>query len=323
MGEKCPENLAPQCTLTVEGFVKSPCTWSLEELNTWPLENFRDDLHCVTRWSKFDVAFRGIRLANLLDQVGVLPEARFISFVSRSPRSHSSSLSLPVALEQGAFLALELEGQPLGLDHGGPLRVFIPGRYLYKSVKWLSRIELLAEDKLGFWEAMAGYHNGADPWREERYMAPQLSRLQVRAALLSRDFSDQELRSLDASGRSLPGLRACRSLLRDGRFQDCNLQQADFSAANLTNAHFERADLTGADFTDAGLEGANFCGANLTAANLEGASVFGATFCGESADGSFEQGAVIDNTTRFSEEALEQLTPIQLAYVRSLWSPRS
>ncbi len=79
------------------------------------------------------------------------------------------------------MIVWSVEGQSLTSEHGGPLRMIVPGRYLYKSLKWLTRIELLEIDRLGYWEAEAGYHNHADPWREERYLAPELTKQQVAA----------------------------------------------------------------------------------------------------------------------------------------------
>src|SRR5207253_4685606 len=142
--------------------------------------------------------FTAAPLARLLEESHPLPEPRFVSFVARSERNHSTSLPLAGLLELDAPIALEHEGEPLESGHGGPVRMVVPGRYFYKSVKWLERIDALVEDRLGYWEAEAGYHNTGDPWREERYMAPNLDRRLLQRALAARDFSGLDLRSVDA-----------------------------------------------------------------------------------------------------------------------------
>jgi hypothetical protein len=211
---------------------------------------------------------------------------------------------------------LDCEGQPLAAEHGGPVRVVVPGRYFYKSLKWLAGIELLAEDRLGYWESTAGYHNQADPWREERYIAPGLTKQEVAAVLASRDWSGRDLLSIDAGGRELRGLVAERALLRNANFRRCDLRDAVFREANLSNAHFQNADLRGANFAGADCEGANFNGADLRGADFSGASLFGASFCSEADPG--ERAAHLDGTTRIDTAAIEQLTPRQQEFVRRM-----
>jgi hypothetical protein len=287
----------------------------LADLVRLPQTTLRTDIHCVTRWSKLDVSFHGVLLRELVDRARVQPAARFASFVARSARNHSSSLLLEDALRLGSLVAWQVDGQPLPDEHGGPIRLVVPGRYFYKSVKWLERIEMLAENRLGFWEGSAGYHDGADPWREERYMAPNLDRRRARQLIESRDFLGQDLRSIDCRGRDLSGLNAAGALLRDADFSDALLAGADFSRANLSNAKFARADLRKAKFVQADVEGAEFSGASLAGADFSGGSWFGTTFCQIGASGEFEQGATFDRATRFDAAALDQLTEPQRAYV--------
>lgn len=274
------------------------------------------DIHCVTRWSKLAVEFAGVSLQTLLVEARPTPGARYVSFVARSQRGHSTSLPLKDALELNALIALEADGRPLDELHGGPIRVVVPGRYFYKSLKWLERIELLAVDRLGYWEAVAGYHNTADPWQEQRYMAPGLSRQQMHAVLASRDFSGRDLRSLDARDHELTGLQARESLLRDADLRGARLASACFDQANLSNAHFADADLRGASFVTADVEGADFSGADLRGANFSGASFVGATFFDESSGERLA--AVIDRSTLIEPAAIEQLAPPQAAFVSEL-----
>jgi DMSO/TMAO reductase YedYZ molybdopterin-dependent catalytic subunit len=168
----------------VSGLVAHQRTWSLEELRDLSQIETRIDIHCVTRWSKLGAYFGGVLLQTLLDICQPLPQARFVSFVARSTRRHSTSLSLKDVLWLGTLLALSYEGQPLTQEHGRPIRTVVRDRYFYKSLKWLEEIRLVAEDELGYWEKEAGYHNEADPWREQRYIVPDLDNTLYRPSLL-------------------------------------------------------------------------------------------------------------------------------------------
>lgn len=316
VGEKAPANRDDPWQVAIVGCVQSPPTFSLAELQALPRIARRIDLHCVTRWSKLDVPFVGVSLAALLDLARPTDAARFVSFVARSERAHSTSLPLADALSLDTLVAWEHDGRALAIEHGGPVRAIVPGRYLYKSVKWLERIELLAEDQLGFWEAMAGYHNVADPWREQRYLAPSLTRLEMLAILSKREFGGRDLRGLDAQGHELAGMNAQGAILRDADFRRANLRGAKFTRANVTNAHFEQADLRDVDFRHADCQGTNFCGADLRGANFAGASVFGATFITPIEAGGPRQAARLDPATILEAAALDELTPDQQQFVK-------
>ncbi len=320
VGEKASRSDNAPWTLSVTGLVATPQMWTLQELLAMPQESHTIDIHCVTRWSKPAMTFTGISLRRILDLVQPLPEARFLSFVARSERGHSTSLPLKDALELGTIIAFTAEGKPLETEHGAPIRTVVPGRYFYKSLKWLETIELLAEDRLGYWESEAGYHNVADPWREDRYIAPTLDRLALQKALAARDFRGQDFRSIAAARFELPGLNAADTLLRDADFRHAVLVRACFDRANLSNAHLENADLREASLRDADLEGANLRGADLRGADLTGASLFGATFCPEPDDMESFAPACIDHTTRLLPEALDKLTPYQQAFVQKAFA---
>jgi hypothetical protein len=287
---------------------------TFDDLVAGPLVERSIDIHCVTRWTRLQVPFRGIPLDHLLSADQIEPQAAFVSFLAKSNSGHSSSVPLEIA--RRSLLALYAEGQPLSREHGGPLRVIVPDKYFYKSVKWLERIELLSEDTLGYWERDAGYHNGADPWTEQRYMAAKLSKQEAARLLKTRDFSALDLRGLDASGRDLTGLLACGALLRNANFQNTILRGADFSGANLANAHLQHADLRRAIFRAADLEGANFVGANLCGADLSGASLFGAEFFSPPSDPSAADGAVFDQTTVLHADQIALLADVQEQYLR-------
>lgn len=278
VGESPPENWDQLWTLTINGECARSQSWTLEELQQLPSVEKTLDIHCVTRWSKFDVTFVGVRLVTLLDQVQTSESARYASFVARSHRKHSTSLSLGDVQEHDPLIAWEVDGEPLSREHGGPLRLVTPGKYFYKSLKWLETIELLSRDRLGYWEKEAGYHNHADPWREERYISSQLTKKQVSQLLERLDIENQDFLGFDGKGRTLDSLKARGAKLRDANFEEASLAGADFSGANLSNANLRNANLQQTVFDGADLEGAELCGADLSGASLSGASLFGATF---------------------------------------------
>ena len=315
VGEKLPRADDRPWRVTVTGEVDTPLDLSLDELISLPQVEQTIDIHCVTRWSKLGVRFAGVSLATIVEHCGARPAARYVSFVARSERSHSTSLPLAEAIGLGALLALTVDGQPLPIERGGPVRVVTPGRYFYKSLKWLESIEFLPHDRLGHWEHSAGYHNTADPWLEQRYVAPDLSRAEAARILVARDVTGRELRSIDAAGRDLTGLVARGAILRDADFRGCALAGACFDGANLTNAHFAGADLRQATFRDADLEGADLAAADLRGADLRGARLFGASFCQIDTAGQSITGARVDDQTRCEPGALEDLTPAQQLYL--------
>ena len=324
VGERTPRVDDSPWTITVAGCVESERTYALTALEAMPQITRTIDVHCVTRWSKPQMEFTGIRLAQLIGTRSTrqwTDEAQYVSFVARSERAHSTSLPLSEVLQLDPLVALRAEGQPLATEHGGPVRMVVPGKYFYKSVKWLEQIVLLPQDRLGYWEADAGYHNVADPWREERYMAPTLTKQEAVLLIEQRNFADRDLRSIVATDRDLEKLNAERALLRDADFRRANLRQANFRAANLSNAHFHDTDLREAEFEGADLEGANLSGADLRGANLTGASLFGASFCEFLTDGDGaatpSNPAKFDETTRIQESSLDALTEDQRTFVQS------
>jgi DMSO/TMAO reductase YedYZ molybdopterin-dependent catalytic subunit len=312
VGERVPA-AAPDCwTIEIRGLVEMPQTLTLDELKSLPQTELTTDIHCVTRWSRLDMHFHGVLLAEFLRRAAPLSSAKFLSFVANSTRGHSTSLPIEDALRQGALLAFECNGEEISCEHGGPVRTIVPGRYFYKSLKWLKRIEVLQQDRLGYWEAESGYHNEADPWREQRYAAANLAKAEVARLLAARDFSGHDLRSVELSSADLAGLRAVKSLLRDSRFKNANLAGADFTGANLSNAQLCGASLRDAVFLGADVEGADFTSADLRGATFLGASLFGASL---HTDGAAP--AKLDATTRFSSAVLDQLTPIQADFLRA------
>jgi hypothetical protein len=311
VGERVPLPAPAAWTLEITGLVDSPRVWTLDALKAHSPKELTTDIHCVTRWTRLGMFFRGVLLSDLLSSAKPIDQAMYLSFVAHSSREHSTSLPLAAALELGTILAWEADGQPISPEHGGPLRSIVPGRYFYKSLKWLKRIDVLEHDRLGYWEAETGYHNEADPWEEQRYAAANLNKSQVAKLLAARDFSDHDLRSFELSSANLDGLKAVKSLLRDARLRGASLVSADFTLANLSNAQLFGANLRGACFRNADVEGADFTSADLRGADFRGASLFGASLHTEGATP-----ALMDASTHFSAAVWEQLTPAQAHFLR-------
>ena len=289
---------------------------TLDEILTWDSDSFTVDIHCVTRWSRLDSRFQGIRLQSIVDHFQPVKDAGFVSFVGHTDRRHSSSMPLADALHLDTFLATHFEEIPLAAEHGGPLRCVVPGRYFYKSVKWLAAIEFCEEDRLGYWETEAGYHNVGDPWQEQRFVAASHDRKLAQQLLVSKDLGGQNLLGLDASGRDLPGLAAEGAVLRNANFQHADLRQANFRRANLSGANMRESDLRGANFQDGDIEGVDFAGADLRGCDFRGASLFGATFV----DTETRDEAKLDATVQIPQEAREALCPTQYDFVNR-WIP--
>jgi DMSO/TMAO reductase YedYZ molybdopterin-dependent catalytic subunit len=150
----------------VWGQVEEPVRLTWEELTALPATEITLDIHCVTRWSRFDTTFRGVHWRELAPLVRPKPSARFV--VAHAEQGFTSNVPLSFLEDDDALLAYEADGEPLTPEHGWPLRLVIPRKYFWKSAKWLRGIELLASDRPGFWERY-GYHNEADYWQEERY----------------------------------------------------------------------------------------------------------------------------------------------------------
>jgi DMSO/TMAO reductase YedYZ molybdopterin-dependent catalytic subunit len=150
----------------VYGEVDSPFTVTWQQFRELPRTQVTTDIHCVTRWTKLDTLWEGVPIQHVLELAQVRPNATHV--VAHSEQGYTANLPLEVLDDDDVLLADTYDGQPLEPEHGYPLRLFVPKRYFWKSAKWLRGLELLDHDQLGFWERY-GYHNDADPWKEERY----------------------------------------------------------------------------------------------------------------------------------------------------------
>ncbi|MEM6521527.1 MAG: sulfite oxidase-like oxidoreductase [Cyanobacteria bacterium P01_D01_bin.71] len=139
-------------------------TW--EEMMALPQQDFTADFHCVTTWSKLDVKWTGIPVPEFLATLNVESTATHVMLHCFG--DYTTNLSMADFNCPENFFAHTLYGEPLPADHGGPMRLVVPHLYAWKSAKWISGIEFLPQENLGFWERN-GYHRRGEPFAEERY----------------------------------------------------------------------------------------------------------------------------------------------------------
>jgi DMSO/TMAO reductase YedYZ molybdopterin-dependent catalytic subunit len=151
-------------SFTVRGEVDDPHTWSWDEFRGLPREAVSVDIHCVTKWSKFDTRWEGVSVDTLLAQVG--STAPYV--LAYSDGGYTTNLPLEDVTDGRAWVVDTYDGQPLAAEHGGPVRLLVPHLYFWKSAKWVRGLTLSSHDQRGFWETF-GYHDRGDPWREQRY----------------------------------------------------------------------------------------------------------------------------------------------------------
>jgi DMSO/TMAO reductase YedYZ molybdopterin-dependent catalytic subunit len=141
--------------------------WSWDELMALPHQTPTIDIHCVTKWSKFDTKWEGVSVDTLLEAAGG-PSSDEAFVVAFSDGGYTTNLPLADVTSGKAWVAFGYDGAPLPAEHGGPARLLVPHLYFWKSAKWVRGLRLLNRDEPGFWEQL-GYHNRGDPWREQRY----------------------------------------------------------------------------------------------------------------------------------------------------------
>jgi DMSO/TMAO reductase YedYZ molybdopterin-dependent catalytic subunit len=162
-----PQLSSLQWSLSVLGLVKRPMQWTWSEFQGLPRTKVLADFHCVTRWSQLDNLWEGVATREIEKLVEISPEARFV-LVHGYDNDWTTNMPLEAFLAEDALLADKRNGEPISIEHGGPLRLIIPRLYAWKSAKWIRAIGFLREDEAGFWER-EGYHMNGDPWREERF----------------------------------------------------------------------------------------------------------------------------------------------------------
>ena len=164
--EVTPKVATETWTFRIEGLVDHPTTWTWDEIHALPRSVYEGDIHCVTTWSKLGMTFAGASLDDLLAVAQPRPEATHVLAFSHS--GYTTNLPLADVTGGQAWVAWEVDGEPLPRKHGGPARLLVPHLYFWKSAKWVAGLRLLDHDEPGFWE-QNGYHDRGDPWLEQRY----------------------------------------------------------------------------------------------------------------------------------------------------------
>ena len=159
-----PRTPLTKWSFSIEGEIDTPKRWTWNEFRALPSETVTKDIHCVTKWSKFDTVWEGVSLDTLLEGV----ETAADHVMAFSDGGYTTNLPLEDLRNNKAWVAFNYDGEPLEAEHGGPARLLVPHLYFWKSAKWVRGLRLMKDDDPGFWE-MYGYHMYGDPWREQRY----------------------------------------------------------------------------------------------------------------------------------------------------------
>ncbi len=160
--------------LEITGLVRTPLSLDWKTFRDLPRIKVFADMHCVTQWSRLGNLWEGVSTRELTDRAGVLDQARFV-IMHGYDRGFTTNLPLEAFMAEDALLTDLHDGEPISLEHGGPVRLIVPQLYAWKSAKWLRKLELVDEDRAGFWED-EGYHMLGDPWKEQRFRAGKPAR---------------------------------------------------------------------------------------------------------------------------------------------------
>jgi len=291
VGERIPSSDIDNWSLTFAGLVEHESRYTWEEYQRLSHRDLTFDVHCVTSWTRFESTFTGLPLSELIEP---LAQARFASFTAFSDRDHHTSLPVEYALEH-SWVVHQMEGEPLTPEHGGPVRLVTPGKYFYKSIKWLKTITLLAEERLGWWETNSSYHNDADPMSgDQRFTTGSLRPEQLERFLEAPGYDKYRGRVM--IGLDLTGWRPTSLDLRRLHLKNCDLTGLDLSGtdlrqSNLSLSSLRGASLLGADLSGSDLEGVDFTGADLRDADLSGSALSAARFTAARVEGSRFGGA--------------------------------
>lgn len=165
-----PDMRSSEWCFEVGGLVEAPVRWTWQEFQQLPRVKVLADFHCVTRWSRLDNLWEGVATREVLSHVVVSPAVRYVvvhAYDSHCGTTWSTNMPLEAFTAEDVLFADTHDRVPLSLEHGGPLRLVVPRLYAWKSAKWVRGIELIGEDRAGYWEE-GGYHMNGDPWTEER-----------------------------------------------------------------------------------------------------------------------------------------------------------
>ncbi|MCA0170950.1 sulfite oxidase-like oxidoreductase [Bacillus sp. RAR_GA_16] len=157
--------------LKVFGKLAQEITVDYEDLLALPQKQVTCDIHCVTRWSRFDNTFEGVLMKDFMKELGIHPESEYVML--HGDHDYTTNIHLHDLIQDNVLLAHSVDGEKLTAKHGYPLRLVVPHLYFWKSIKWIRGIEFISEDAPGFWE-QNGFHNHADPFKEERFSGEDL-----------------------------------------------------------------------------------------------------------------------------------------------------
>lgn len=141
-------------------------SWSWEAFNALPKTRLKRDIHCVTKWSKFDTSWEGVRVDDILAAAGIEAPTPYV--LAHSYDGYTTNVPYADLAGDRAIVAVAYEGRPIAPDHGGPARLLVPHLYFWKSAKWVNALQFTSRDEPGFWE-LRGYHIYGDPWKEQRF----------------------------------------------------------------------------------------------------------------------------------------------------------
>ena len=161
-----PHTPLDRWSLTIEGLVERPKSWTWQEFQALPSRDFVVDISCVTKWTHLGMRWHGVSVDTLLEAVSLDRGAAFV--IAYCDGGYTTNLPLADVVNDQAFVAYRYDGAPLSAEHGGPARLVVPHLYFWKSAKWIRGLRIVERDQPGFWESF-GYHNRGDPWLEERY----------------------------------------------------------------------------------------------------------------------------------------------------------
>jgi DMSO/TMAO reductase YedYZ molybdopterin-dependent catalytic subunit len=153
-------------TFTINDGARAVANWSWTQFEALPQSTWHGDIHCVTKWSKFDTTWSGVTIDDLLQAAALTPPSAYVLALSND--DYDTNVPVADLLGGKAMIATRFGGAPLEPEHGGPARLLVPHLYFWKSAKWIKGLRFTARDEAGFWE-LRGYHMYGDPWREQRY----------------------------------------------------------------------------------------------------------------------------------------------------------
>jgi DMSO/TMAO reductase YedYZ molybdopterin-dependent catalytic subunit len=164
--EPVPTVKPEEWKLEISGLVTTPISLTLDEIKSFPIVEIVRDFHCVETWTVPDNTWKGVRVRDMITRENILDTASFV--VVSSWGGFTSEMAIDYLMADDTLLAWERNGKPIPIDHGYPLRLIVPNRYAYKSVKWVTGLKFVDSDIPGYWEER-GYNSVADVWKQERY----------------------------------------------------------------------------------------------------------------------------------------------------------